>query len=70
VAVVVAMRHSILVTTAKLFMGSFYEGLFAGKSVAAAARNARACLYNDKSRKAHFNQTIDVEDWLVPAVYE
>jgi tetratricopeptide (TPR) repeat protein/type II secretory pathway predicted ATPase ExeA len=38
--------------------------------LAPAIRRARLELYNDKSRRAAFDQTISLEDWLLPVVYQ
>ena len=35
-----------------------------------AIRHARAELYNNKERRAYFDQKIDLEDWLLPVVYQ
>jgi tetratricopeptide (TPR) repeat protein len=39
------------------------------KPLAEAIRLSRLELFNQKQRKAYFNQTIDLEDWLLPVVY-
>ena len=33
------------------------------------SRRGRKALYNDKDRRAYFNQTVKLEDWLLPVVY-
>jgi hypothetical protein len=35
-----------------------------------AIRRARLELYNRKERRAYYDQTIDLEDWLLPVVYQ
>ena len=67
---VLAMGYSITVSAARLLMQTLYRQLFEGKDLAAAIRRARLELYNDKGRRAYFNQAIDLEDWLLPVVYE
>ena len=70
VQMVLAMGYSVTVSAARLLMGEFYDQLFRGASLGAALRSARLQLYNDKRRRAYYNQQIDLEDWLLPVVYE
>lgn len=67
---VLAMGYSVTVTAAELMMTTLYEQLFAGREMAVAIRLARQELNNRKGRRAYFNQIIDLEDWLLPVVYE
>lgn len=67
---VLAMRYSVTVTAAELMMRRLYERLFASHDLAAAIRSARLELYNRKERRAYFNQSIKLEDWLLPVVYQ
>jgi len=66
---VVAMGYSVTVTAASLLMKTVYQQVFADKTIREALRLGRRELYNDKKRKAYYNQTIDLEDWLLPVVY-
>jgi tetratricopeptide (TPR) repeat protein len=66
---VVAMGYSVTVSAAKLMMQQLYRHLFDKKSFAEAIRLSRLELFNQKQRKAYFNQTVDLEDWLLPVVY-
>ena len=68
--VVVAMGYSVTVTAAELMMRTLYGQLFAGRDLSGAVCRARHELYNQKGRRAYFNQTIDLEDWLLPVVYQ
>lgn len=70
VQTVLAMGYSVTVSAAELMMQTLYGQLFAGKDLSAAIRRARLELYNRKGRRVYFNQTIDLEDWLLPVVYE
>ena len=70
VQMVLAMGYSVTVTAAELLMTTLYEQLFAGQDLTAAIRRARLELYNRKGRRAYFNQTIDLEDWFLPVVYQ
>ncbi|MBE9208472.1 tetratricopeptide repeat protein [Nostoc sp. LEGE 06077] len=66
---VVAMGYSVTVSAAKLMMEQLYKHLFDNKPISEAIRLSRRELFNNKSRKAYFNKSIDLEDWLLPVVY-
>ena len=70
VQMVLAMGYSVTVSAARLLMREFYDQLFRGASLGAALRSARKLLHDDKRRGAYYNQQIDLEDWLLPVVYE
>ena len=70
VQMVLAMGYSVTVSAAERLMAEFYGQLFGGASLAAALRSGRLELHNRKGRRAYFNQTIELEDWLLPVVYE
>src|SRR6266568_8999139 len=67
---VLAMGYSITVSAAELLMSTLYQHLFAGDDLSVAIRHARTELYNNKERRAYFDQKIDLEDWLLPVVYQ
>jgi tetratricopeptide (TPR) repeat protein len=67
---VLAMGYSVTVSAAELMMSALYQYLFAGDDLAVAIRHARTELYNNKERRAYFDQKIDLEDWLLPVVYQ
>src|SRR5947208_7842097 len=67
---VLAMGYSVTVSAAALLMSTLYQHLFAGDDLAVAIRHARTELYNNKERRAYFDQKIDLEDWLLPVVYQ
>jgi tetratricopeptide (TPR) repeat protein len=67
---VLAMGYSVTVNAAELLMSVLYQHLFAGDDLAVAIRHARSELYNNKERRAYFDQRIDLEDWLLPVVYQ
>jgi len=67
---VVAMAYSFMVTAAEVFMQALYAKLFEQVALSSAIRFARLALFNDKSRRAYGNQKIDLEDWLLPVVYQ
>jgi tetratricopeptide (TPR) repeat protein len=67
---VLAMAYSISVSAAESLMRALYQRLFEGRDVARALCGARAELWNRKTRRAYFDQEIDLEDWLLPVLYE
>ncbi|MDJ0694496.1 CHAT domain-containing protein [Mastigocoleus sp. MO_188.B34] len=66
---VVAMGYSVTVSAAAIVMEQLYRHLFNNKSINEAIRLGRGELFRRKGRKAYFNKTIDLEDWLLPLVY-
>ena len=66
---VVAMGYSVTVTAAKVMMTAVYEQIFNKKALEDAVRLGRRELFNQKERKAYFDQSIPLEDWLLPVVY-
>ncbi len=66
---VVAMGYSVTTTAASVLMEKVYRELFDNKGITEAIRLGRRELFNRKERKAYFNQTIKLEDWLLPVVY-
>ena len=67
---VLAMGYSVTVSAAAVLMEQLYRQLFQGRDLAAAARRGRLELYSRKQRRAYFNQTIDLEDWVLPVAYQ
>ena len=70
VQVVLAMGYSVTVSAATRLMESLYRKLFEHDPLPTAIRRARLALYEDKKRRAYYNQTIELEDWLLPVVYQ
>lgn len=68
--VALAMSYSVTVSAAERLMTTLYQQLFAHADLPNAIRQARAELYNVKTRRAYYNRTIDLEDWLLPVVYQ
>ncbi|MGK7876700.1 MAG: tetratricopeptide repeat protein [Xenococcaceae cyanobacterium] len=66
---VVAMGYSVTVSAAKVMMEQIYQQLFDSKELTEAIRRGRWELFHDKERRAYFNKTIELEDWLLPVVY-
>jgi tetratricopeptide (TPR) repeat protein len=67
---VLAMAYSVTVSAAENLMAELYWHLFQGQDVARALSRGRAELWNRKGRRAYYDQTIDLEDWLLPVLYE
>ena len=70
VKTVLAMSYSVTVTAAEIMMERLYRELFDGKDLSPAIRNARYALYDNRKRRACFNQHISLEDWVLPVVYQ
>jgi hypothetical protein len=51
-------------------MRTLYAQVFSSQPLSRAIRRGRLELYNQKGRRAYFNQTVDLEDWLLPVVYQ
>ncbi|MGK7898156.1 MAG: CHAT domain-containing protein, partial [Xenococcus sp. (in: cyanobacteria)] len=66
---VVAMGYTVTVTAAEVMMEKVYTYLFASSDFNQAIRLGRRELWNRKTRRANFNLTIDLEDWMLPVVY-
>ena len=67
---VLAMGYSVTVSAAALMMQRFYQSLLSQHNLLVAFGEARVALHYDKRRRAHFNQQITLEDWLLPIVYQ
>jgi tetratricopeptide (TPR) repeat protein len=70
VQMVLAMGYSVTVTAATLLMKTLYQQLFNGSDLSSAIRMARCELYSRKGRQAYYNQIVDLEDWLLPVIYQ
>ncbi|WP_089158126.1 CHAT domain-containing tetratricopeptide repeat protein [Micromonospora sp. NBS 11-29] len=67
--VAVGMAYSVTVTAAKQAMPVLYGRLAAGDDPVAAAYEARRALHDVKARRGHFEQDLDLEDWILPVVF-
>jgi tetratricopeptide (TPR) repeat protein len=70
VQMVLAMGYSVTVSAAQLMMRTLYREIFEGHDLPSAIRRARLELFNQKGRRVYFNQVVDLEDWILPVVYE
>jgi hypothetical protein len=69
--IVLAMRYSISVTSAKQLMEKLYGSLLSDNySLEKAVLSGRQSLYRKKNRTASLGQEIDLEDWMLPIVYK
>ncbi|MCP4423653.1 MAG: CHAT domain-containing protein, partial [Chloroflexi bacterium] len=65
-----AMGYSVTVSAAELLMTTLYQRLLAGDDLAQAVRRGRLELFNQKERRAAFDQRVQLEDWLLPVAYQ
>ena len=71
VASVVAMSHSVLVETARRFVGAFYKALAGGKRVGDAMLEGQRQLKDDTFRGRIFSAgELRLEDWFVPVLFQ
>jgi len=71
VASVVAMSHSVLVETARLFVAAFYQALARGARVGSAMLEAQRRLKDDTFRDRVFGVgELRLEDWFVPVLFQ
>ena len=70
---VVAFSHAVHVEAAKLFVERFYRQLAAGRSIGGALEEGRARIHANRARwLAHGPDadTIDLQDWFIPQLYQ
>lgn len=68
---VIAMSHSVLVTTATRFTAAFYDGLIHGQTVAAATARGRRALIQSRARgSGQQPHALELDDWHVPLLYQ
>ncbi|WP_089718589.1 CHAT domain-containing protein, partial [Candidatus Entotheonella palauensis] len=67
---VLAMGYSVTVSAAALMMQRLYQSLLSHRNLLVAVGEARLALHRNKKRRAYYNQHIDLEDWLLPIVYQ
>ena len=71
VQTVVAMSYSVTVSGATALMGALYRHLFQPPhDLLTALAAGRTALHHEKARKAGYNQQIELEDWLLPVLYQ
>ena len=68
--VVVGMSYLLMADAARIFVSAFYRYfLEEGLGVAAAMSRSRHAIAQDCKRRASLNQTVDLQDWIVPVLY-
>lgn len=67
---VLGMAWSVTVSAAERLIPKLYRDLFAGRPLASAVLAGRRELNADKARRAAFNETVALEDWLLPVAYQ
>ncbi|MEM9272541.1 MAG: CHAT domain-containing protein [Cyanobacteria bacterium P01_F01_bin.143] len=71
---VLAMTHSVLVTTAQELFAKFYQRLVRGEGMGEALDNARRHLYRNQGRgerqRGETRITLKLQDWFLPALYQ
>ncbi len=70
VPMVVGMAYSVTVTSAALGMPVFYEQLARGAAPELALRVMRRQLFDTPDRQGHFDQTLPLQDWMLPVVFQ
>jgi hypothetical protein len=70
VKVALGMSYSVTVSAARIMMSALYQRILQGNNLNSALQKARFALSADKGRRAHYNQSIDLEDWMLPVVYQ
>jgi tetratricopeptide (TPR) repeat protein len=67
---VLAMGYSVMVSAVERLMPVLYRELLADSNLSSALCLARKELANWKERRAFFDQKIDLEDWVLPILYQ
>lgn len=71
VASVVAMSHSVLVSTARRFVEAFYGGLLKGQRIGTAMASAQRKLKHNRTRgERNDGSRVELDDWLVPVLFQ
>jgi tetratricopeptide (TPR) repeat protein len=67
--VAIGMAYSVSISAAERAMPVLYGRLAAGDDPQAAAFEARRALHDAKTRRGYFQQSLDLEDWILPVVF-
>lgn len=67
---VLAMRFSVSVTAAERLMSKLYNELLNNKPFELAISLGRRALFDDKKRDTDFGYPIDLEDWVLPVIFQ
>jgi len=69
-ASVAVMSHSVLVETARRFVGPFYQALLQGERVGQAMLAGQKALHDDPNRGRGFGGELKLQDWFVPVLFQ
>ncbi len=69
-ASVAAMSHTVLVETARRFVGPFYKALLEGERVGQAMLAGQKALHDDSNRGRGFGGDLKLQDWFVPVLFQ
>ena len=69
-ASVAAMSHTVLVETARRFVGPFYKALLQGERVGQAMLAGQRALHDDANRGRGFGGELTLQDWFVPVLFQ
>ena len=69
-ASVAAMSHTVLVETARRFVGPFYKALLQGERVGQAMLMGQKALHDDSNRGQGFGGDLKLQDWFVPVLFQ
>src|SRR5208282_903915 len=69
VPVAVGMAYSVTVSAAERAMPVLYRQIADGEELTAAVTDARRDLQEHQSRRAYFDQELDLEDWMLPVMF-
>jgi hypothetical protein len=64
------MSHTVLVETARRFVGPFYQALLQGDCVGQAMLAGQRALHNDAHRGRGFGGELRLQDWFVPVLFQ
>ena len=70
VQLVLAMGYSVRIQAAEKLMSVLYAQLFKSGDLSGAVHQARKELYNDKKRNTSSGKVIELQDWLLPIIYQ
>jgi hypothetical protein len=66
----IAMRYSVNVSAATIFMTEFYKQLLLRKNIDQAVSLGRQALYENKDRETPLGMPVKLEDWVIPILYK
>ena len=69
VPVTVGMAYSVTVSAAEQAMPVLYGRIASGAELTTAVHAARRHLHDRKTRQAYFEQTLELEDWMLPVMF-